>query len=346
MASITERGPYQIQAVVRRKGYPTQIKTFETRREASDWASVIESEMVRGVFIPRTALEKMTFGQALIKYRNEITIKKRGEVNETNRINILLKHPLALRSLASLSTRDFCAYRDERALTVCASTIHKDLALISHLFNIARKEWELPIQNFIKDVSKPKVDNERCRRLMPEEEVYIMKACEESKAEAITTITKLAIETAMRRGEILTLLWMNVDLTRRTVLLPKTKNGASRKVPLSTRAIAALASWPKSIDGRVFHQYSNVDSFQHPWSHVMKRAKKAYQEDCLEKNIDPSPTFLADFRFHDLRHEATSRLAEKLPNILELASVTGHKSIQMLRHYYHPHAEETALKLG
>ncbi len=114
--------------------------------------------MVRGVFIPRTALEKMTFGQALIKYRNEITIKKRGEVNETNRINILLKHPLALRSLASLSTRDFCAYRDERALTVCASTIHKDLALISHLFNIARKEWELPIQNFIKDVSKPKVN--------------------------------------------------------------------------------------------------------------------------------------------------------------------------------------------
>ena len=102
MPSITERGPYQIQAVVRRKGYPTQIKTFETRREASDWASVIESEMVRGVFIPRTALEKMTFGQALIKYRNEITIKKRGEVNETNRINILLKHPLALRSLASL----------------------------------------------------------------------------------------------------------------------------------------------------------------------------------------------------------------------------------------------------
>ncbi len=78
MASITERGPYQIHAVVRRKGYPMQIKTFETRREASDWASVIESEMVRGVFIPRTALEKMTFGQALIKYRNEITIKKRG----------------------------------------------------------------------------------------------------------------------------------------------------------------------------------------------------------------------------------------------------------------------------
>ena len=101
MASITERGPYQIQAVVRRKGYPTQIKTFETRREASDWASVIESEMVRGVFIPRTALEKMTFAQALIKCRKEITIKKRDEVNETNLINILLKNPLALRSLAS-----------------------------------------------------------------------------------------------------------------------------------------------------------------------------------------------------------------------------------------------------
>ncbi len=346
MASIIKRGPYQYQAVIRRKGYPTQIKTFETEREATDWASVIESEMVRGVFIPRAALEKMTFGQALIKYSQEVTPKKRGNVNEINRINVLLKHPLALRSLASLSTKDFCAYRDERARTVCASTIQKDLALISHLLNIARKEWELPIQNFIKDVSKPKVDDSRSRRLMPEEEVYIMKACEASKAEAMPTITKLALETAMRRSEILKLQWMNVDLVRRTVLLPKTKNGSSRKVPLSSRAIAALAAWPKSIDGRVFHQYSNMDSFQHPWNRVMKRAKKAYLDDCLENKIDPSPTFLVDFRFHDLRHEATSRLAEKLPNILELASVTGHKSIQILRRYYHPHAEETALKLG
>ena len=346
MASIQERGPHQFQAIIRRKAYPTQIKTFETRREASDWVAVIESEMVRSVFISRAALEKMTFGQALIKYRNEVTIKKRGEANENNRINVLLKHPLALRSLASLSTRDFCAYRDERARTVSASTIQKDLALISHLLNIARKEWELPIPNFIKDVSKPPVYNERSRRLMPEEEVYIIKACEASKAEAMPTITKLALETAMRRSEILKLQWMNVDLVRRTVLLPKTKNGSQRKVPLSTRAIAALTAWPKSIDGRVFYQYSNMDSFQHPWSRVMMRAKKAYQADCLENNIDPSPTFLADFRFHDLRHEATSRLAEKLPNILELASVTGHKSIQMLRRYYHPNAEETALKLG
>ena len=346
MASIKKRGPYQYQALIRRKGYPHQNRTFETKREAQAWAAVVESEMVRGVFISRTSLDKITFGQAIQKYAKEVTTNKRGEMNELRRIKVLLKHPLALRSLASLSVRDFCIYRDERAQTVSPSTIQKDLALISHLFNIARKEWELPIHNFINDISKPKIPEGRNRRLLPEEEVYIIQACEDSKAEAMTTITKLAIETAMRRGEILTLQWMHVDLAKQTVFLPSTKNGTARKVPLSKKGVSLLASWPKSIDGRVFHQYSNVSSFQQPWSRVMKRAKKAYLADCLENKMVPSPTFLVDFKFHDIRHEATTRLAEKLPNILELASVTGHKTIQMLRRYYHPRAEETALKLG
>jgi len=302
--------------------------------------------MVRGAFISHAAAEKITFGQVLEKYSKEVTSKKRGEVSENRRIKVLLKHPLALRPLTSLSTKDFCSYRDERAKTVSSSTIQKELALMSHLFNVARKEWELPIQNLINDVTKPKLPEGRSRLLLPQEEVHILKACDESKAEAIKSIVGLAIETAMRRSELLTMQWQHVDLERRTVFLPKTKNGKSRTVPLSSRALAILQSRPRGIDGRVFPQYSNVDSFQHPWSQVMKRAKAAYLEDCNINGIVPSPTFLENLRFHDLRHEATTRPAEKLPNILELAAVTGHKTIQMLSRYYHPRPEDIALKLG
>ena len=346
MATIANRGPYQFQATIRRKGYPTQSKTFESRREAEAWATIIESEMVRGTFIPRAEAERTTLGAALERYRNEITPTKKGHAQEERRIKAWLLDPLAKRSLASLTSTDFAKFRDDRLKTTSASTVIKDLALISHLFTIAIKEWQLPLQNPIPNIRKPKLPRGRNRRLTPEEEVYLLSACRESKAPALETIVRLAIETAMRRGEILGMQWRYVDLSKQTVFLEDTKNGDSRTVPLSSRAVQALREWPRSFDGRVFPQYSHVDSFKKPWKHALAAAKKTYQQDCIDLGITPDSTFLVDLRFHDLRHEATSRLAEKLPNVLELAAVTGHKDLRMLKRYYHPKAEELAKKLG
>lgn len=105
-----------------------------------------------------------------------------------------------------------------------------------------------------------------------------------------------------------------------------TKNGTARTVPLSSRAVAALEAMPRSPDGRVI-----------PMSHyaISLRFRQLRERIGLE-----------NFRWHDLRHTAATRIARKLPNIIELSSVTGHKSLAMLKRYVHPEAEELARKLG
>lgn len=152
-----------------------------------------------------------------------------------------------------------------------------------------------------------------------------MAALDVSRGKHLKSVSLLALETAMRRGEILALRWEHADLKRRVLHLPETKNGSSRNVPLSTKAVAVLESLPRNITGRVFDtsETAITEGFQ-------RAAKRAG---------------LPDFRFHDLRHEATSRLAEKL-HMHELGKVTGHKSPRMLMRYYHPRAEDLAKKLG
>jgi integrase len=120
--------------------------------------------------------------------------------------------------------------------------------------------------------------------------------------------------------------WENINLEAQTAFLPMTKNGSSRVVPLSTRAIAILEALPNKGQGQVF-----------PISYMTMN--NCFVAACERAGI-------TNLRFHDLRHTATSRLAEKLPNVIELASVTGHQTIQMLKRYYHPSAEVLAKKLG
>jgi integrase len=171
----------------------------------------------------------------------------------------------------------------------------------------------------------PTISNARDRRLEGDEEKRLLAALDASRGKHLKSVVLLALETAMRRGEILALRWEYVDLKRRVLHLPQTKNGNSRDVPLSTKAVAVLDALPRHITGRVFDtsETAITEGFQ-------RAAKRAG---------------IPDFRFHDLRHEATSRLAEKL-QMHELGKVTGHRSPRMLMRYYHPRAEDLARKLG
>ena len=139
-------------------------------------------------------------------------------------------------------------------------------------------------------------------------------------------LVAIAIETGTRRGELLGLLWQNVDLDKRTAFLPLTKNGTSRTIPLSLKAIEILQSLPRDISGVVFPV--SKTALRGLWLRACKRAK------------------IKDFRFHDLRHEATSRFFEKGLNVMEVAAITGHKDLRMLQRYTHLRAEDLAVKLG
>ena len=137
---------------------------------------------------------------------------------------------------------------------------------------------------------------------------------------------QLALATAMRRGELLSLRWEDVDLQNRTAFLSDTKNGDSRTVPLSTLAVQVLAELPRHISGAVIPvKFFTLDA-------AFKRARKR--------------AGLDDVRFHDLRRTAITRMAEKLPNVIELAAVSGHKSLMVLKRYYRPSAQDLAMKLG
>ena len=327
MATFRKRGAYQWQAQVRKKGQPLQTKTFETRALAEQWARAIEVEMDKGVFISRAEAESTTLKELLERYLEEITPLKKGAASKTNRARALIRLPLARRYVAGIRGVDIARYRDERLRKVTPSTVKRDLVLLGHVFEVARKEWGIHVHNPVRDIRLPADNRPRDRRLQAGEEARLLEACREARNPWLLPIVQLALETAMRQGELIRLHWEHIDLNRRTAHLPDTKNGEARTVPLSTTAVRVLRTLPRSLHGPVFLGLTT------------EAVKRAYIRAVRRAGIE-------NLRFHDLRHEATTRLFEKGLNIMEVASITGHKDLRMLRRYTHLKAEDLARKLG
>ena len=262
------------------------------------------------------------------------------------------RHPLANRYLATLRPSDFAAYRDERLKArKAASTVRLELAVISHLFTIAGKEWGMPLPNPIMNIRKPRVNNARERRLSREEESYLLESLDNPGPSAgnrknvwMGPLVMFALETAMRQGELLALEWNRVDLARSVAVLADTKNGETRAVPLSPAAVRVLKALPRSLNGKVFQ--TTGSALKQSWERAVVRAQRRYLDDCRRDGKLPATGFLDDLHFHDLRHEATSRLFEGGKfDMMEVASITGHKTLSMLKRYTHPRAEDLAKKL-
>lgn len=338
MASIRQRGGYW-EARVRRRGWPKISRSFNSKADARYWATVVESEIERGVFIDRTEAEKNTLGDLLQRYLTDVSSQKKGHSTERYRLVSLQRDPIAKIKVAGLSGKLMAEWRDKRLKEVSGSTVNRDLNLISHVINVARKEWGVHVENPISMIRRPPENRARNRRLAAGEEEKLLSELELSARSDRGTfeaggthnpwmrpLVVLALETAMRRSELLALRWSDVFLSDRFVRLHDTKNGEARDVPLSTRAHSVLAGLPRHISGRVFP--ITADAVKKAFTRAVERAG------------------LGDFHFHDLRHEATSRLAERLDNVLELSAVTGHKTLTMLKRYYHPRAKDLARKLG
>ncbi|WP_459873261.1 tyrosine-type recombinase/integrase, partial [Endothiovibrio diazotrophicus] len=326
MATIRKRGPYQWQAQIRKTGYPHQSKTFENRAEAEAWARALESEMDRGVFVSRSEAEQTTLGEALERYLREVTPAKKGADREKRKIRLWQNRKLALRPLASIRGADLAEFRDQRlADGKSPYTVNHDLNLISHLFTVAVKEWGMEsLRNPVSYIRKPKQPQGRDRRLEGDEEARLLEVADSPYREVIT----LAIETAMRAGELRTLKWSNIDLEARTATLPDTKNGERRVVPLSSRAAEVLGRLAPLADGDDLFPSMTTGNLAYRFRALCKRAG------------------VKGLRFHDLRHEATSRFFELGLNPMEVAAITGHKTLAMLKRYTHLRAEDLAAKLG
>lgn len=327
MASIRYRQNHW-QARVRRRGYPDETKTFTTRQDAEKWARSIETDIDKGQFVNVSEAQRTTFGDLIARYLAEVTVSMKGATEDTIRLKAMMRKPIARWSMANLSAARVAAYRDERIKEVSGGTVIRELAYISAIVNHARREWGINVPNPVQMVRKPQSPQARSRVLTDEEVSKLLTALEPTGRRSHWTkpAVQLALATAMRRGELLSLRWADVDLQNRTAFLSDTKNGDSRTVPLSTAAVQVLAELPRHISGAVIPvKFFTLDA-------AFKRARKR--------------AGLDDVRFHDLRRTAITRMAEKLPNVIELAAVSGHKSLMVLKRYYRPSAQDLAMKLG
>ncbi len=324
MATIEKRGPYQWRAKIRRRGHPVQSSTFNSRAEAVVWAREIEAEMDRGVFLSRTEAEKVTLAELIDRYGKEVTPRKRSARSELSRLKSL-REELGQMRLATLQSKHVAGFRDKRLKKgIGASGIRHELNILSHLVDTAICDWGIHIPaNPVKLVRRPAAPPGRDRRLQAEELERIFAATDSVE---LRPIVQFAMETAMRRSEIAAMKWGHVDLRTRTLTIPETKIGEPRRIPLSSRAVAVLKSLPRKIDGYVFGM--RKDSIT-----------QAFDRACKRVGIE-------DLRYHDLRHEATSRLFERGLNPMEVAAITGHKTLQMLKRYTHLRAEDLVAKLG
>jgi integrase len=316
------------QAQVRRKGVPPRARSFDRRSDAVAWARGIESEADRSGFVADTRFaEKTTLGELLTRYVAEVTPTKKSASSEKARIGALTKRDICHRTLAKLNSTHVAVYRDERLKSVAPATVVRELNTMSHCLELAQREWGLFLpRNPVKSVRRPSVPRGRQRRLKEGEEDRLLEACDEGRNPWMRPLIVLAIETAMRRGELVGLLWEHVDLHKRVAHLPDTKNGESRDIPLSRRATTTLQGLHVDRrDKRVIPISGNAVRLA--WEHLRVRAGSS------------------GLHFHDLRHEAVSRLFERGLNIAEVAAISGHKEMKMLQRYTHLRAADLVARL-
>ncbi|WP_175912660.1 site-specific integrase [Burkholderia sp. BCC1640] len=339
-----QRDKIRYQAKIRIKGFSSLSRTFPTRVEAEAWLNEHEAEIRRRIHATKMETERQriaaeceaqyrTLGDLMRRYLATVTPLKRSAEQETLRMNGLLKHELADCPIINLDRQRVAEWRDVRLLTVSGSTVRRDMTLLAHVVKIGIEEWAAPLaQNPFQKVRRPKESPPRDRRLRTGEESALLAACRDARAPYLRPVVELALETAMRQSEIVALDWAHISLSGRYARLPMTKNGTARGVPLSARAAMILQSVPTAFDangnrtGQVFAGVT-TEAVKRSFIRAVRRAE------------------LRDFRFHDLRHEATSRFFERRLTVPEVARITGHKTWTMLERYTHLQLDDVARRL-
>lgn len=332
MASFRKRGD-KWQARVHRKEHKPVVQSFNNKADALKWARNVESQLDLGILAPKQKMPRLML--IVDRYVEEVTPLKKGDSQERYRANQFRKTKLADIQLDKITGEVVAQYRDTRLKEVSANTVRLELAFLSVVFEQCRKEWGFAVSNPVRQIRMPKPGKPRQRRLEAGEEDALLAACKASRAFYLHSFVVLAIETGMRSGEMLAMRWEHVNFEKRTVFLPDTKNGTPRTVPLSTRALGAIHALPRSINGWLFS--SGYLSIHKAFKLAVTKAQATHPENVR---------FLQGLRFHDLRHEAVTRLFEKGLNPIEVGMVSGHKTLSMLQRYTHLRSEELVAKLA
>ncbi|MBR9973806.1 integrase [Magnetospirillum sulfuroxidans] len=326
MATIRKRSG-NWQALVRRLGQKTLSQTFPTKAEAVAWARAKEAEIdVAERPVEVIELATTTLADLIERYRDTVTPTKKSAYQERYRFNRLLREPVVNLTLDKLTTGAFAKFRDDRLQTVGAQQVRHDLNAFAVVLRTARLDWDVPLKSIpVDSVRKPKMPRGRNRRLNDGEYERLRYAILSGESPYLWEVVEFAVQTGMRQAEILGLRWQDINLEARMAHLRDTKNGDPRDVPLTTKAVAVLQKQQEAMYPSPFP--FTVRMVQWSWRQARRRAG------------------IEDLHFHDLRHEAISRLFEHGLAIPEVAVISGHRDFRMLARYTHLRAEQISLKL-
>jgi integrase len=328
--NIYQYGKYSFQVKMMVASHQVS-KVFDTLNEARTWRYLqraassldVDEKRIFEARVNKRAALTFTVKQALDRYAADVTPAKKGASVELTRIGKAKRTALCNKSFYMVTPDDVLAFMEE--IGGSDNNKRKYASLISHLYRMAKERWRMTtVENpVIGKIEMPSNGKPRKRRLKGDEEMQLLKHLSgEAKI-----IFVLAIETSMRKGEILSLEWQYIDLKEPTATLPDTKNDDERIVPLSSNAIKLLKSLTRGNGSEKVFKITNTQ-LRRAWEAARTAAK------------------ISDLRFHDLRHEGTSRLFEKGLNVMEAAAVTGHKTLSVLQDYTHPNPKDIAKKLA
>lgn len=320
-----EKRPTGWRVKVRLAGYPAQSQTFSTKAQASAWGHEVEKQIRDG----RMGIVKSTFQDVIDQYISDVTPGMKSGKNIAKRLKAISKVLPMQRQISEVTTADLSTFRDRRLAEVSVATVRKELSILQSVFESARRDWSMLTINPIRDMKKPPSPPNRKRLMSDDERDRVLMAL--NYEGEVTTINHqvavamlIALETAMRAGEIIGLTWDRVHLPEKYVSLELTKNGDRRDVPLSNRAVELIQSMRGTDEKQVFTVTSaSLDA-------LFRKAKARCEIDGLH--------------FHDTRATALTRLASKL-SILELARMVGHRDLKSLQIYFRTTATDLAAKL-
>lgn len=369
MASVREReGRFYVR--VRRDGWKSVAKTFTLKRDAIAWGRKVEADMEAGRW-QAPGSEVPTLAEALQAYRKGPAIALKGSATYTYWFNELEASSLGAKRLTLITPFDLSAWRDSLAAAgLKPGTIVRKLGLLSGLLTWCHKERGWLTCNPMRSVSKPRVSDARDRTLTAQELAALQAAATTSKAAWIGDALVVLVRSAMRRGELWGLAVADIDFGQSIAHLADTKNGSARDVPLDPMAQEALrrlataalarakATAESAAQGEALKVTTDAKSPQlipvsdpHAVSlafrRTLARARTKYLRDCTASGIAVDPGFLADVHLHDMRHTAVTRVAQTGGlSLIELAAVSGHRSLKMVQRYAHIDASKLAGKLA
>lgn len=323
--------------MVRRNGTIPRCRSFDRRADALAWATQLEAEADRvGMVGDARLAHRVTLADVLLRYRDQCSPGKRGAQSERARLAAMARGPIGQCTLAKLSSSAVATYRDSRLTKVAPATVVRELSIMQTAIETALREWGIALpRNPIALVRRPTVRNDRKRRLNPGEEARLLDTAAAGRSNWIASLIAFAIETGMRRSELLALTWADIDLDARVALVRNSKNGESRAVPLTFEAIQT-AVYLRQNRGKYSVRKANCGNRLFP---VSASAVRSAFERVRTRAGAP------DLRFHDLRREGVTRLIERGLNLIEASSVSGHRDLRMLKRYVVPNHAGMLAKL-